>query len=53
MQFEHAERLEPMIGLLSVVAAVLLQLRQVARRKDADRLPATTEVPPLLVKVLG
>jgi hypothetical protein len=53
MQFEHAERLEPMIGLLSVVAAVLLQLRQVARRKDADRLPATTEVPPLFVKVLS
>ena len=53
MQFEHAERLEPMIGLLSVVAAVLLQLRQVARRKDAGLLPATTEVPPLFVKVLS
>lgn len=53
MQFEHAERLEPMIGLLSVVAAVLLQLRQVARRADADRLPATTHVPPLFVKVLS
>jgi hypothetical protein len=33
MQFEHADRLEPAIGLLSVVAAVLLQLRHVARKK--------------------
>lgn len=53
MQFEHADRLEPVIGLLSVVAAVLLQLRQVARRQDADRRPATAEVPPLFVKVLS
>ncbi len=53
MQFEHAERLEPMIGLLSVVSAVLLQLRQAARGKDADATPATDLLPPLFVEVLG
>jgi hypothetical protein len=53
MQFEYASRLEPAIGLVSVVAAVLLQLRQAARRKDADVLPATDVAPPLFVKVLG
>jgi hypothetical protein len=53
MQFEHADRLEPMIGLLSVVAAVLLQLRQAARSKGAEEQPATEVVPPLFVKVLS
>jgi hypothetical protein len=53
MQFEHAERLEPMIGLLSVVSAVLLQLREAARGKQADLQPATDLLPPLFVKVLS
>jgi hypothetical protein len=53
MQFEHADRLEPMIGLLSVVAAVLLQLRQTARRRDADTSRASDLVPPLFVKILS
>jgi hypothetical protein len=53
MQFENADRLEPMIGVLSVVSAVLLQLRQIARRKDADILPAIAQVPPLFVKVMS
>jgi hypothetical protein len=53
MQFEHADRLEPAIGLLSVVAAVLLQLREAARQKDADQQPATDVAPPLFVKVLS
>ena len=53
MQFEHAERLEPMIGLLSIVAAVLLQLRQSARAKDADITPATNLLPPFFVAVLA
>ena len=53
MQFEHVERLEPMIGLLSIVAAVLLQLRQAARAKDADITPATDLLPPLFVAVLA
>jgi hypothetical protein len=52
MQFEHAERLEPAIGLLSVVAAVLLQLRQVARKPEATTTPATALVPRLFVQVL-
>ena len=53
MQFEHADRLEPMIALLSVVAAVLLQLRQAARAKDADTTPATDLLPTLFVQVLA
>lgn len=53
MQFEHADRLEPAIALLSVVAAVLLQLRQVARRPQAHTTPATSVVPRLFVRVLA
>lgn len=53
MQFEHADRLEPMIALLSVVAAVLLQLRQAARQADADTAPATNLLPKLFVQVLS
>jgi hypothetical protein len=53
MQFEHADRLEPMIALLSVVAAVLLQLREAARRADADVTPATTLLPALFQQVLS
>ena len=53
MQFEYADRLAPMIALLSVVAAVLLQLRQAARQPDADRRPATDLLPKLFVRVLS
>jgi hypothetical protein len=54
MQFEHADRLEPAIALVSVVAAaLLLQLRQAAREPEADRTPATSLVPRLLVQVLS
>jgi len=53
MQFEHADRLEPLIAVLSVVAAVLLQLRQAARRADAGTTPATTLLPALFVQVLS
>ena len=53
MQFEYADRLEPMIALLSVVAAVLLQLRQAARQPDSDQTPATTLMPKLFVQVLS
>ena len=53
MQFEHAERLEPMIGVLSIVAAVLLQLGQAARSRDADLTPATDLLPPLFVAALA
>jgi hypothetical protein len=53
MQFEYADRLEPMIGLLSVVSVVLLQLREAARGKKADLQPATDLLPPVFVKVLS
>lgn len=53
MQFEYADRLEPMIALLSVVAAVLLQLRQAARQPGADKRPATDLLPKLFVQVLS
>lgn len=53
LQFEHADRLEPAIALLSVVAALLLQLRQAARQKDADLTAARTVVPLLWVRVLS
>jgi hypothetical protein len=53
MQFEHADRLQPAIGVISVVAAALLQLRQVARETDADQVPATDVVPPLFVQVIA
>lgn len=52
LQFEHADRLEPVIGLLSVVATELLRLRELARGADADRAPARSVVDPLWVKVL-
>lgn len=41
MQFTHEDRLSPAIGLLSVVAWKLLNLRDLARRADARRTPAT------------
>jgi Transposase DNA-binding len=46
-QFESADRLEPVIGLLSVVSAVLLQLRHAARQPQAAHTPATAVVPKL------
>jgi hypothetical protein len=53
LQFEHAERLEPVIALLSVIATELLRLRELARGPDADRSPATSIIDPLWVKVLS
>lgn len=53
LQLEEAERLEPVIGLPSVAAALLLRLRHAARQPDADATPATTLVPPLYVRVLS
>ena len=46
-QFESADRLEPVIGLLGVSAAVLLQLRHAARQPQAEHTPATAVVPKL------
>ena len=53
LQLEDAGRLEPVIGLLSVVAALLLQLRHAARHADADLTPAAALVPRLYVRVLS
>jgi hypothetical protein len=53
LQFAHADRLEPAIALLSVVAALLLGLRHAARAPDAGVTPAAAVVPPLWVRVLS
>jgi hypothetical protein len=45
--FQYECRLEPVIALLSVVTAVLLQLRHAARDSDADLKPACELVPAL------
>lgn len=52
-QFESADRLEPVIGILSVIAAVLLQLRHQARDPQSEHTPATACVPELWVKVVA
>jgi hypothetical protein len=53
LQFESSQALEPMIGLLSVVAVTLLNLREAARRPDAKEQPATEVVDPHYVHVLS
>lgn len=53
LQFESEQRLEPMVALLSVVTAVLLQLRRLAREPEAHRTPAQSIVPSLYVRVLS
>src|SRR5436190_8362633 len=53
LRLEHVDRLEPAIALLSVIAALLLELRDAARRPDADATPATSLVPALWVRVLS
>lgn len=53
MQFEYADRLQPAIALVSVVALALLQLRDWARQDDHKSRPATAWVPPLWVRLLA
>jgi hypothetical protein len=53
MKFETLERLEPAIGLLSVVATTLLQLRDAARAPDASGRPAREVVGGEYVAVLA
>lgn len=53
LRFAHLDRLGPAVALLSVVAALLLELRDAARRPEADRTPATALVPALWVRVLS
>jgi len=50
-RLEHVDRLEPLIGLLSVLAVGLLQLKFVAR-DDPDR-PASTMFDDVAVRVMG
>lgn len=53
LQFDFVDRLEPMIGVLSVVAVILVNLRSAARQEDAEEIPATRYVPQIHVAVLS
>jgi hypothetical protein len=52
MQFDTIQRLEPAIGVLSILATTLLKLRDAARRPDAELRPATDVVDEIYVRVL-
>ena len=52
LQFTTEQALQPMIALLSVVATVLLNLRQACRRDDAETRPATELVDPIYEEIL-
>jgi hypothetical protein len=52
LQFHTAQALQPMIALLSVVAVLLLNLREAARRPDASTRPATDVVEPIYEEVI-
>lgn len=52
LQFRTRAALEPMIALLSVTAVMLLNLRQAARRPDAQERPASAVVAPIYEEVL-
>ena len=52
LQFHTPEALQPMIALLSVVAVLLLNLREAARRPDAPTRPATDVVAPIYEDVI-
>jgi hypothetical protein len=52
LQFRTTAALQPMIALLSVVAVLLLNLRQAARRPDAAERQATEVIEPIYEEVL-
>lgn len=52
-RFTDASHLEPVLALLSAVAAVLLGMRDAARLPEADSIPAEAVAPQLHVKVLA
>jgi len=52
LQFRTEQALQPMIALLSVVAVMLLNLRQAARRPDAKERKASEVVKPIYEEVL-
>lgn len=53
LQFTSSAALKPMLGLLSVVAVTLLNLREASRRPDAQERPATDLVAAQYVAVLS
>ena len=53
LQFTSSAALKPMIGLLSVVAVTLLNLREASRRPDAQQRPAAELVDARYVAVLS
>jgi hypothetical protein len=53
MQFSYRERLEPAIALMSVVAVLLLNLRNQSRAADAKQRRATDCVPEMWVRLLS
>lgn len=52
LQFRTEQALQPMIALLSVTSVMLLNLRQAARRPDAQERKATEVVAPIYEEVL-
>jgi hypothetical protein len=52
-QLTKEARLQPVIALLSVVAVMLLGLRDAARKPDAEQVPAAALVPAEYVRVLS
>src|SRR6185437_8150211 len=52
-RFTDASSQEPVLAMLSVIAAVLLGVRDAARLPEADSVPAGSVAPPLHVKVLA
>jgi transposase-like protein len=53
MQFSYRARLEPAIAIMSIVAVMLLNLRDHSRSPDAKTRPATEHVPALWVRILS
>lgn len=53
MQFQYLDRLEPAIALMSVIAVMLLTLRDQSRAPDAKERPASDCVPVLWVRLLS
>lgn len=50
-RLEHTDRLEPLIGLLSILAVWLLQLKYVV--EDVPKAPATRHIDPQMVRVMA